>query len=475
MGWDYLVEVPFNTLRGDEPFDVRRKEPDMKVQVKTIWADNDSVDVKLIAAERLARWEYPSFIVILRMNSNKTYLDAHVIHLLDGNLARILKALREAEAKNARSIKNRTLTFNINSGTAIAIDGDELAKTLRDALGSDCHNYPARKRDQLQNLGFGVNRISGILEFTAKDNDEALSIFLGMQPGQASRFDADEVRFDIRTPLARDKNVLIEIKPESKGPCQLVISSTREHKRAIFDAELYFASLGGPGDPWKLRAISNLVELVMSTETEDASFRMGVADDQRYTLDEWISITQSNLIMTLGPSVATIRKQGKTLQSFNVEMQSCFGTSVSLRAKFELLFALRELMIELGLREIRISDQELFENWSAIQFVVRTQRSSNECTINATFKLSDNVLENRDIIEGICAAKMEFHGTTIAFWAQMHLNTRRESDLIHLTCSNLVLRDLTVVDNQKAFTAWIKEASESTGLDTCLLYTSRCV
>jgi|GEM_PF-2089767 len=471
MGWDYLVEVPINTLRGNEPFDIRRKVPDMKIQVKTIWADNHSVDVKLIAAERLARWEYPSFIVILRMKADKTYLDAHVIHLIDGNLARILKALREVEAKNARSIKHRTLTFNISSGTAIATDGDELAKALRDALGDDWHNYPVRKRDQLQNLGFGIHRISGSLEFTAKDNDEALSIFLGMQPAQASRFDADEVRFDIRTPLARDKNILIEIKPKSKGPCQLVISSEHEQKRAIFNTELYFASLGGPNDPWKILVKSNFVELLSSTETEDASFHIDIGDDQRFTLDEWISMTQSSLIMALGPSVATIRKQGKALLSYNIKQQSCLGTSASLKEKFQLLSALRELMIELGLRDICISDQELLENWSAICFVAKTQQPSNGWVINITSRLLvDNALENRDIVEGICAAKMEFHGTTIAFWAQMHLNACNESDLLHLKCSNLVLRDLAVVDSHEAFITWVKEASESTGLDVVLRY-----
>lgn len=89
MGWDYLVEVPFDAWRGTEPFDKRHKVPDMKVQVKTIWSNNDPVDVELVAAERLARWEYPSLIAILRMNVDKTYKDLYLVHLLGGNLARI--------------------------------------------------------------------------------------------------------------------------------------------------------------------------------------------------------------------------------------------------------------------------------------------------------------------------------------------------------------------------------------------------
>ena len=248
MGWDYLVEMPIDACRGDEPFDKRYKVPDMKVQVKTIWADNGSVDLELIAAERLARWEYPSFIVILRMNIDKSYRDAYVIHLFDDNLARILRALRKVEAENGRSIKNRTLTFDIGAGTKIAVNGDDLAKELRQSIGNNERNYAARKRDQLDNLGFGSHRVKARFDLAAMDNEEALNVLLGMQSGRATTFEADEIRFDIRTALIRDTGARIEVKPKSKGACEIVVSydprlqASRVQCRDLFREPWWFRS-----------------------------------------------------------------------------------------------------------------------------------------------------------------------------------------------------------------------------------------
>jgi hypothetical protein len=252
MGWDYLVEFPLPHERGEAPFDSRPKLPDMKIQVKTIWSDRGTVDVELPAAERLARWDYPSFIVIMRMNTDLTYRDIHLIHLLDDNLARILKALRRAEVEGSLSIKDRTISFGIQHGPQVAADGRDLAETLRSAIGGDPDAYMGRKRDQLRYLGFEPKRYTGTFSIHAANEDEVLDVFLGLRSAQVSRFDADEVRFGLSLPQIRETDATLEIRPESRGLCEFVMTSTiGDRRRAIFEAELYLASATmtprGPG------------------------------------------------------------------------------------------------------------------------------------------------------------------------------------------------------------------------------------
>lgn len=472
MGWDYLVEMPFDARRGDEPFDKRHKVPDMKVQVKTIWADNVSVDLELIAAERLARWEYPSFIVILRMNIDKSYRDAYVIHLFGDNLARILRALRRVEAENGRSIKNRTLTFNIDAGTRIAVNGDDLAQELRRAIGNNEHDYAARKRDQLDNLGFGSHRVQACFDLAVRDNEEVLNVLLGMQPGRATRIEADEIRFDIRTTLIRDTGTRIEVKPKSKGACQVVVSSTRDYKRVVFDTELYFADLGGSGRPWKMRVLSDLVELAFSTESDSCSFRVGVRQDGRYTLDERISMIRFHRIVVSGASTVDIRMQNKKLLSFKTEPSPFAGTPESLKDKLDFLMGLRDFMAEFGLGDLRLTDKDIRENIEGITFVLGAQRSNNAMEITLSGGLLDKTLDISDLQEGLFASRMEFPGATIAFWARMRAEVRMQGGLMQMQCREFVLRDAAVVDDDDAFDAWVRNASESSGID-CVVRTDR--
>ncbi len=465
MGWDYHVEMPFDASRGTEPFDKRHKVPDMKIQVKTIWSDNDLVNVELIAAERLARWEYPSFIAILRMNMDKTYKDLYLVHLLDGNLARILKTLREAEAQNARSIKNRKMTFNISSGVKITPDGDELAEALRKAIGGDGRAYAARKRDQLDNLGYSVNRVSGRFTLCAKDHNEVLSVFLGVQPGEYTKIEADEIRFNIPTPILRGESGRIEFKPASRGPCQFVISSPVDQKRAVFDAELYFASVGGPGSAWKIRVASDLIELIASRDAPHADFRMGIASDGRCTLDEMVLMTQAHLIMASGTSIAVIRKLGGTLLTFDVAQQTRAGSADDLRSKFKFFAGFRDLMAELGFRNMRLSDDDIKNNIGAAHFVLRTQKPNNGAVITLTAKLLDHETKIPDIQDGLFASTIWFPDATLAFWARMKVTLTRKEDMFDVRCSDFVLRDIASVDGDEGFEAWVQDASIASGLD----------
>lgn len=60
-GWDYIVDLP-NEKIGDMEFPDRPDDPlSAKVQLKTIWDDNQSIKLPLKSAQRLAAYSGPAF------------------------------------------------------------------------------------------------------------------------------------------------------------------------------------------------------------------------------------------------------------------------------------------------------------------------------------------------------------------------------------------------------------------------------
>lgn len=464
MGWDVHVEVPLGIERDEEPFDKRHKVPDMKVQVKTIWADNNSVDLSLIAAERLARWEYPSFVIILRMEMDKSFRDMFVIHLFDENLARILRALRKAEASEGLSLKSKTLTFSTNIGTNIPLNGDILARTLRDALGNDGRGYAVRKRNQLDNLGYGVHRVLGEFDLIAENIDEALSVMVGLRHGEAKNIKVDDIRFDIPIPVDRNMTGRIGVNSASKNFCRLVLSSYSRYKRSVFDAELYFASFGADG-PWKIRATSDIIELIASSTDAKVSLRTRIRESGLYTIGEFIQMTQFSLVIALGRMSIAIQKQGRTFLKFDVPQQTSFNTPEYLEARFKRLTGLRKLMDEVGLRDLRLSEEDIANNTDGIEFVLAAQRSENDIEFTFRVPLFENCPDTSEFKEALFASKINFIGATIGFWAHAELNAHRNDKDLTLKSKHFVLRDIAKVDDDAGFTSWVKAASEATGLD----------
>lgn len=466
MGWDYHVEFPHPHQHTGVPFDSRPKMPDMKVQVKTIWFDRSTVDVDLAAADRLAGWDYPSFIVLLRMNMDLTYKDMHVIHLIDDNLAMILKALRRAEAEGSLSIKKRTITFSIRHGVEAAVEGRALTDAFRAAIGEKPDTYVVRKREQRKNLGFGPRPIHLTFSLKAESEDEVLNVFLGLKKGEATQFDADEMRFGIPLPMERHQTAMVEIRPHSQGSCELVMtSSLGDRKRVIFEGDLYMASttvtaLGA----WKLRVTSPLMELLCSRDERKATFTIAAKPDMRIPLRDSIKIARAHLIVALGRGAAEVRKAGKRLLVFTINETPSPTLQREAESRLEFLLNLERLLYEAGAQDLAINDDDIASNIGSIEFALRAQRPGNGISVRLQVTPKGGGPTIPPEIEGIFASQLSFPGVTIAFWASMRVTVTEEGGVMTLNCSGMLLRDITRLLAGQTVDDFVADASAETGI-----------
>ncbi|HEX8570754.1 MAG TPA: hypothetical protein VF699_12660 [Caulobacteraceae bacterium] len=137
MGWDFIVESLPGTLPGPSGLDQRGPGLSCRVQVKTHWLrESDRVPVKLSAAERLAKDPGPAFICIFTVDEKLRIVGSHLVHMLDENLSRVLKRLRESQADtDSKPVNEQDITF----GAARA--GVETAEPLRVAVIKDVADF----------------------------------------------------------------------------------------------------------------------------------------------------------------------------------------------------------------------------------------------------------------------------------------------------------------------------------------------
>ena len=114
-GWDYVVEFPMPEAGPDISLDARRPTLCM-IQVKAT-TGREPVRLRLSSAERLAKQEAPSFIVVMRLARDGSPLHGYLIHLIGSNPAKVLRRLRLAHANDALDINHVKISFDGLSGS----------------------------------------------------------------------------------------------------------------------------------------------------------------------------------------------------------------------------------------------------------------------------------------------------------------------------------------------------------------------
>jgi hypothetical protein len=470
MGWDYLVEFPLSHERGDVSFDRRQKLPDAKIQVKTIWSDRSSIDLALPAAERLALWDYPSFIVILHMNADQTYQSIYLIHLIDDNLARIIKSLRQAEAKGSLSIKNKTISFGIKRGTKIAVDGHELARALRLAIGESAGSYAERKRTQIKGLGFETRPSIVTFSISANNESELLDGLLGLRDLPITGFEADEVRFGISLPQIRETGGgILKVKPQSHGVCEFSMASIAgERKRVVLEANLYTATTSSNSQaPWKMKIESPLIELILASDAPTASIRIGALPGTNLTVRDLIRISRAELIAS-GPWTASININGKRLLSIDFKEGLETSHPKELTSRIEFLAELDGILQELDLANTRLNEEDIRTNFGQIQFILDSRRAGNEIEFLLEMHAREDASPLPDECEGLFASTLIFPDVTIAFWALIQASMSPREGSVAVRCSKFSLREIARLDAGQTFDEFVAAVSEANGLSFVL-------
>lgn len=467
MGWDFLVEFPHPHTGIGERFETRRKLPDIKVQVKTIWADHNSVDVGLSALDRIAGWDYPSFVALFRINPDKTLKDLHLIHLLGENLARVLEALRKSDAEGSLTTKNKTLSFGIKHGTAVPLDGDALATAFTKAYGEDPGSYIIRKRAERESLGFAARPFNLSFSLAAKNTEEVLDFQLGLRRGTATEIEVTETRFGVTRVVQQDASGVVEVRPQSVTTCELVITSTvGDRRRVIFDGELFIARVGTVRSRRsKIRFRSTTAELVFAQDADEGNFTIGLSPDMRVPIREMISVARLQYIMALGRGTAVIRHNHKRLMGFTIDKVPM--PDLKRQAEYNTSFytGIETLLAQVGKQDLPISTNDIEATFDSIRFALNAQRSRNGIRLRLRVFPNSETPAFPKKVEGIFASRIVFPTCTIAFWAIMEATAEQEAGAaVTLTCTKFLLRDVAMAEDDEGFHNFVDGAAADFGV-----------
>ncbi len=241
-GWDFRVEFPIDAPSG---ITLDQRSPRVcQVQLKSTAGGSETrVPARLSSIERLAKDGAPAAVVVLRMRPDGTELMGYVIHLIDKELARILRRLRRAEADGRRDINHMTITFNYLKGKRFKPTGDELREALAEICQVDVAAYAEMKRHQLASLGYDEG---GGMEAEAllwiESPDHFTKILSGLAPLKPERLQAYDRRFGIRVPC---QGTLLDgleefyIHPPAVGPCDIIMRDGPLRPAALFRCEAF--------------------------------------------------------------------------------------------------------------------------------------------------------------------------------------------------------------------------------------------
>lgn len=258
MGWDFMVEVPPVAPTPALPLDQRPNGLRCRVQVKTHWRrDDDRVEMSLSAAERLAKDPGPSFVVVLTAEASAgedlRLVDSHLIHMLDDNLERVLKRLRENEADpNANSLAEQTISYRSKiAGKQFLPKGSALRDALARDCGADPQTYIARKNTQLKMLGYAAGRYEVKTTIKANNVDEFVEMLLGLRPAPAENLETYDTRFGVQVPInPTATRAEIKFDPPSLK-CTVRVRGEGLTPPAVFPGEVFLPAWQGIPDEHK--------------------------------------------------------------------------------------------------------------------------------------------------------------------------------------------------------------------------------
>ncbi|RZI99649.1 MAG: hypothetical protein EON90_10645 [Brevundimonas sp.] len=313
-GWDFIVEFPMPEPGTGVTMDDRRG-PVCFIQLKTT-AGADPVSLRLSSAERLAKQDNPSFIIVLRLTRSGEPMSGYLIHLIGPRLARVLKRLRVAHAKGDFAVNRNTISFDYRR------DGEWFEPTpegLRGALEAACGPDPVasilEKRDQLENLGRERGFVEAEAAFQVESRQNLEDILLGLQPIRPVGFKAFDTRFGVRLPYQGplfDDLEEIRLEPPSMGPCSVSIRGGPLSQAAVFQAEMTAGPMGDHADGvWMM---IRHPEFFLKFRQDSVSFGSIAEFETPRALRDWIRLTrallhlangQGELVVTLGSAPDT--------------------------------------------------------------------------------------------------------------------------------------------------------------------------
>jgi hypothetical protein len=471
-GWDFIVEFPFSEIQGPHSLDSRSVPLSSHVQVKTLRAQNDRFEMRLSSAERLAKDIKPAFVYIAKVDWPNV-IEAFLIHLIDDPLAAILRRLREENAAgNAFAINKKFIDFSARRyGTRIEPTGDALRAAIGEACGPNLHDYAARKRDQLRNLGFEPYRYRGTVRMRPQDLTDISDIYLGLKEFSVQEFRSFETRFGITLPFISmsSDDLVFKINPSPVDRCTVVLRHEELTKPCVLKADLLIPVFPVPPDKFKFLIKSEL----LSFEFTSASVSVGPAGDianQRHRAGVWLDYWNWILAFTKqGGELEVSSDTGKVdltvviqERALAFDPEACTRW-IALCERLSFLFSMAGVAPEpdLSLQEIGDNANEIFRAYS----VLKGEGAHLSFSTSETAALTD-----LDPLRALFASYISLGNMLLVYSAVIDLVPEVGSDRVFWKPTRVVPRGIRSLRKAPGrFAAFVSEAIGEVEVDKVLV------
>lgn len=473
-GWDFLVEFPYTKTEANTDL-VERPEPmQCFVQVKTIWEGGQGVDLRLSSAARLGKSPLPSFLCILEASETIEIRGLHIVHMWGQPLERVLRKLREMQAKGQSTLINK-VDFRVpvpRAADRLQATGASLRCAMEKFVGDDYAGYIREKEVFLRTAGFPARPVTGTISFKAERPADYSDFLLGLKPLPVADFKADETRWGITLPLqlasqpvtvqAIPRPIDVEVMWRRAG----ALGAVRLQMRAT-----HAPNSGEDGSAGRWLIVHPNLEIqidgasclltVKGPDVVPTSYRTLV---QLHALEE--------LLASAEPVEVKMLVQGKLVLGWRPEGSLELRSREASKALGGILRELGVVLAAAGLHDIQAPSGS-WQEWRKHLFgLCAMLERSNSVSGSAAIEVLENATFPAGERETLYVNALEFADCFLAYYATCRGRFKPESTprRWRFHASDFVIRELRQVEkSDEAMHAFAKEAEATTGLATAVL------
>lgn len=476
FGWDFRVQFP--NLTGEEAHPDRELlSLDCDIQVKTIYVGVKNVEVKLSAAERLAKQLKPSFVCVLEVGLDLSLQGLYLIHLIDQNLDFILKKIHIERSRSSLSINKKFLHFNHRRvGHKIEISGAALRSALLQLSGNDRLLYIKKKTEQIEELGFYPHKYVGSFSMKPSEKQEMQDVFLGIKPTEVFDLTAYEERWGVKKlKLNVPGPSRVFFRPKAVNKCVVIIRERDLVKAIRFEGELY-PSATPPGLP-AFRAFKVTTPFLQLVFDGSGAARLegGLRDPAICALDvdEWRDLNRLGIIMTNGGALISLVFKKFPKLEFQVPYAEPTKDITRFEARLRIIAALKVLLEICGDEKRKITFREFAENSEQILLlkILLDEKAASELPpLNFEFKASPDVSQDLSVTtEVLLINRLPFIGNFIAYYAVAEASFRQSEGVASIELLNPRLRSIDMIGwSERDYHAYFESAEKVTGIKMSL-------
>lgn len=477
-GWDFIVEFPFEPQSDQSTLDKRPVTISCCVQVKTTWNSNDKFRMPLSAAERLAKEPKPAFVYVLQINKELEFVNAYLVHILDDNLATILKRLRKEHAKGCTATHQKTITFHASqTGQNLPPAGEAFRNLVKVLCEPDMQAYIAKKAKQVDTLGFSPERYEIKTQLRPLSRPELVDVFLGLRKADISDLRTFETRFGIKIavpePSTAKGAITMDIQPGEADQCRVTVRENAILPPAVFDCSVFFPAIPNLSrDELKIRMESQFFQLIVEYQgLLRLTLKQDVIESGRFEIEDWINLTKMLITLCEGTGSITIMPS-KILGELMVPISSKLDADCMYhRYLLEAFEGTQKLFKRYGAAPPKVSLVEInnvIDKLVVANRVFGGAQNIPPLLFKATWPPENKLPENAEAvyIDFITVADV-----TLAYYAVAELTPEKREDHIIFHFRSIEPRGIRVLrDFSESYQAFIDEAKKQTNLNNVIYY-----